>query len=105
MRGCQPCCGCYSGPPDHHICTSSRFEREVVTEPEASRSEPADSSMSLRGLSCRKSHVHAKDVLLVASTKGWGTTFRYALLLLVRRGTVGVGAWMVFEFVQRAGLF
>jgi hypothetical protein len=30
------------------------------------------------------------DALLEAAKAGWQTTFRYAFLLLVRRGTVGV---------------
>ncbi|AUS78290.1 hypothetical protein C1701_07825 [Actinoalloteichus sp. AHMU CJ021] len=44
------------------------------------------------------------DPALDAATSGWGTTLRYALLLLVRRGSVGLGALLLLDFAHRSGV-
>jgi hypothetical protein len=43
----------------------------------------------------------AIDPLLNAARDGWATTLRYALLLLVKRGTVGVIIWTVLELLSK----
>ncbi|WP_016701195.1 hypothetical protein [Actinoalloteichus spitiensis] len=44
------------------------------------------------------------DPALDAATAGWGTTLRYALLLLVRRGSVGIGALVLLYLGHRGGV-
>jgi len=41
--------------------------------------------------------VQTKDALLAAAVDGWGATLRYALLMIIRRGTVCAGAWLLYE--------
>ena len=43
------------------------------------------------------------DVFLIAATAGWGPTVRYALLMLVQRGTVPMLCWMTYEIARRFG--
>lgn len=51
----------------------------------------------------RDSRIETSDVLLAAAANGWGTTIRYSILILVRRGSIGAGIMMLFEIAQRAG--
>lgn len=44
-----------------------------------------------------------RDALLTAAAAGWGTTFRYALLVLVTRGSAIAGTWVAFELARHLG--
>ncbi len=43
------------------------------------------------------------DTLLVAASAGWGLTLRYALLMIVRRASIPVAAFVVFKIGQAVG--
>lgn len=51
----------------------------------------------------RDFRIETSDVLLAAAANGWGTTIRYSILVLVRRGSIGAGIMMLFEIAHRAG--
>jgi len=43
------------------------------------------------------SRIFAKDAFLEAAQDGWGTTFRYAFLLLINRATAAGGIWIASD--------
>ena len=46
------------------------------------------------------SRIFAKDALLEAAENGWGTTFRYAFLLLAKRISAIGGIWVAAELAH-----
>ncbi len=42
----------------------------------------------------------ASDPAFAAATRGWGTTSRYAFLVLVRRGSIGAGLYAVYDIAH-----
>lgn len=51
------------------------------------------------------SRIFAKDALLEAAEKGWGTTFRYAFLLVTKRVTAAGGIWLTAELAHHLRWF
>lgn len=98
MRYRAVCCGVCSQPAGRN--QGSHVEREVDPDDSGSYSEPMG-----RGRPVSATLSRYCGGMLVASADGWGMTLRYVLLLLVHRGTIGAGAWIGFDLVQRLGLF
>jgi hypothetical protein len=79
-------------------CGRSTCDDCVAYDPES------QAAMPLPPRDRRRVAPRITGALLEASAGGWGMTIRYALLLLVHRGTVGVAIWMALEAAQWAGL-
>jgi hypothetical protein len=79
--------------------------RKSVTTPTDDQECHAESSRNSprKARASRSCNQKQRDAALTAAAAGWGTTFRYALLVLVVRGSTVAGAWGALEIIRYLG--